>query len=65
MMMGLSADDKYITLIEKKEKNLYQLNVIELSSLSTKLEFEYRQFNREAWPLIHFNADDSVAYRVN
>lgn len=65
MIMGISENDQYITLVEKKNKDLYQLNVINLNTLQTKLEFEYKYYRRECWPLIHFNANDTIAYRIN
>lgn len=65
MIVGISEADKYVLLVEKKNKDLYHLNVLSFQNLETIFEFEYKFFRKENWPLIKFDSEDNLGYRMN
>jgi len=61
---GLSTAPKYVVLVDKKAKDLYLLMVLKLPTFECVLQTELKFLRKEAFPMIKFDQDDSIAFRA-
>ena len=61
---GLSTAHKYVVLVDKKSKDLYLMMVLKLPTFECVLQSELKFLRKEAFPMIKFNLDDSIAFRA-
>lgn len=65
MIVHFSPNGQYVSLMERRNKELYLLRVLCLPSFEPILAFPYKSYFKEHWPLFQFDSLDAYGFRVS